>query len=56
MPTQRTLDIWLAIERVDCPVCNARRGIPCRRLDGGEQNRHKNNNVHKDRIVAAQKD
>jgi hypothetical protein len=55
MPTQRTLDIWLTIERVDCPVCKARQDTPCRRLDGGEKNRYKNNNAHKARIVTAKK-
>ena len=56
MPTQRTPDTWLTIERVDCPVCKARQDTPCRRLDGGEKNRYKNNNAHKARIVTAKKD
>ena len=55
MPTKRTLDIWLAIEKVDCPTCNAQRGTPCRRLDGGEKNRYNNNNAHKARIIAAKR-
>ena len=55
MPTQRTLDIRYAIETVACPGCAAPQGTPCRRLDGGEQNRRKNNNAHKARIVAAKK-
>jgi hypothetical protein len=55
MPTQRTLDIWLTIERVDCPVCKARQDTPCRRLYGGEKNRYKNNNAHKARIVTAKR-
>lgn len=53
MPTQRTLDIRDAIEKVACPDCKAPRGTPCRRLDGGEHNRRKNNNAHKARIAAA---
>jgi hypothetical protein len=55
MPTRRTLDIRRAIEKVACPEpgCAAPRGTPCRRLDGGEQNRRKNNNAHKARIDAA---
>jgi hypothetical protein len=55
MPTQRTLDIRRAIQTVDCPErgCSAPRGTPCRRLDGGERNRRKNNNEHKARIIAS---
>ena len=44
MPTQRTVDIRYALERVACPEPGsaAPRGTPgCRRLDGGEQNRRK---------------
>lgn len=57
MPTQRTLDIRRAIERVACPEpgCAAQQGTPCRRLDGGEQNRRKNNNAHATRIAAAKR-
>lgn len=57
MPTQRTLDIRMAIEKVACPepACAAPRGMPCRRLDGGDRNRRKNDNAHKTRIVAAMK-
>jgi hypothetical protein len=55
MPTQRTQDIWLATEGVNCPEpgCAAQRGMPYRRLDGGEGNRRKNNNAHRARILAA---
>jgi hypothetical protein len=57
MPTERTLDIRRAIQTVACPEpgCAALRGTPCRRLDGGERNRRKNNNAHKARIIASKK-
>ncbi len=55
MPTQRTLEIRRAIREVACPEpgCAAPRGTPCRRLDGGEANRRKNNNAHAARIALA---